>query len=619
LGWIAAVLLGGLHAFGLFLGLGGWQGLTSPWPIPRDDHPMHFHNAVVAGSFLRETGRTAGYDPSFMAGYPLSVVSDPSNNLAELLVGLIGRDCPEIVYKAYVFGASALVPFLIAACVWNWGGRGGAALAAVALALIYAWTDFPLNYVSLGMVAYFLVIPLSLLATAWMVGYLKEGGFGRWLLGLIGGAISLLVHPLGLMVLVPALVLAYFGAVVRGREPEASLPSSRHLGIWLWPLGVLAANVWWWLPWYWLADGAETPAVAFYHPEPIGRRLWEIFVREAPIQAVLIAAMLPGMAGLWRRDRILALALGGFILSGFTWGYLAGAVRALDGIQPGRHTYAFYTGAAVAGGLGWQFLRNRFGDRSQGLRRWATVGVLLVGLRLFGYAMHEAVAERLTRGEPFLSSRPTSRLTWMVERLKTRFRPGERLLYEEGGRATEEVADPFQGHRYGGLLPRLTGLEVIGGPFLHVPLKANHAQFGEGKLFGQRDWGRDDFVQAAEIYRPEGILCWSPRARAFCRDHPDLIEILDDDGFFLLGRVLGYGGAASRGSATVRAQPGRLIVDQATAGVDGRVVLRYHFDPYLQSRPPTRLEPVSQGGDPVPFVGFRPVPGQMSLVLDLPP
>ena len=44
------------------------------------------------------------------------------------------------------------------------------------------------------------------------------------------------------------------------------------------------------------------------------------------------------------------LALAGFCAAGIAWGYLAGASRSLDFLQPGRHTYAFYTALAIAGG-----------------------------------------------------------------------------------------------------------------------------------------------------------------------------------------------------------------------------------------------------------------------------
>ena len=50
---------------------------------------------------------------------------------------------------------------------------------------------------------------------------------------------------------------------------------------------------------------------------------------------------------------------GRFLGAGFAWGYLAGALRASIALEPGRNTYAFYAGAAVAAGFGWSAVRDR--------------------------------------------------------------------------------------------------------------------------------------------------------------------------------------------------------------------------------------------------------------------
>ena len=166
----------------------------------------------------------------------------------------------------------------------------------------------------------------------------------------------------------------------------------------------------------------------------------------------------------------------------------------------------------------------------------------------------------------------------------------------------------------------MTGVEVLGGPYLHTPVTANFTQFGEGKLFGERNWNRADFVRYARIYRPSAIACWTPRARVFCRDNPDLVRPLavDDDLFF--GRVVGFEGATSRGQATVEATPNRLVVRDLKPDADGLVVLRYHVAPCLVADPPTPIEPITLEQDPVPFIGLRPTgPGPITLRMVLPP
>ena len=317
------------------------------------------------------------------------------------------------------------------------------------------------------------------------------------------------------------------------------------------------------------------------------------------------------------------------MLAGFGWGYLAGLTRAVDFLQPGRHTYALYLAASVLGGVFLDELIRKMREGPGRLDLWVSVALLLLGARIFGPSLIAFVPDRLgwTEGtRPFLTSQPSPTLRWIVKQVRSSMKPGERLLYEEGGQAMQGgESDPFDDGRFSGLLPYLTGVEMLGGPYLKVSLTTNFTQFGEGKLFGRADWDEAFFREYAAIYRPSAILCWSTHAVNFCRSHPELIEVVEVTPYtrervdprtgqmglerkeILFGRVKGYGGMAARGEADVEAEPGRLVVRSSrTEEPDGLVVLRYHSVPKLRTRPPVAIEPVRLGEDPVPFIGFRP-------------
>jgi hypothetical protein len=166
-------------------------------------------------------------------------------------------------------------------------------------------------------------------------------------------------------------------------------------------------------------------------------------------------------------------------------------------------------------------------------------------------------------------------------------------------------------------LPERTGVEVIGGPYLHASLTTNFTQFGEGKLCGKDNWGRAEFLRYAKLYQISAILCWSPHARRFCRQNPDLIRVLDDDPPFLIGRVVGVHDNALAKQATVHAETGLIRVTGITPGLDGSIVLRYHSVPYLKTSPRVVIEPVYQEDDPVPFIGLRPSAGTSDVELKL--
>jgi hypothetical protein len=348
-------------------------------------------------------------------------------------------------------------------------------------------------------------------------------------------------------------------------------------------------------------------------------RLLQIVTVAPEMEAILIGLGLPGLWLLLRQGRVRGVALTAFALAGFFWGYLAGFFASLDFLQPGRHTYAFYSAMALAGGTACDglLLRLRGGERGARLDRWVLLAALLIGGRILAPPLIGSVRARLWGVEPFLSSRPPNRLLWIVDRVKTHVKPGERLLYEESGKDIPGVPDPFHGGRFSGLIPQRTGVELLGGPYLRAALITNFTQFGENTLFGEVNWDRAHFVRYARLYRPSAILCWTPHSRRFCQANPNLVKIVEDDGTMILGRVLGFEGETIEGTARVSAEPGRLTVREMVPGVDGLVVLRYHSVPNLRARPPVPLEPRLEEGDPVPFIGLRPSPDTREVILEM--
>ncbi len=609
------------HGYAIWVALGGASGLTNGWPLWRDDHPLYFHSALVTRSFLRLSWTTAGYDPSFMSGYAKSVVFPASSTLPEVVIALFGGRSPALVYKLYVLVSVAAIPWLVAiAASLCRIGRGGI-LAAVALVLIYVWTDFPIRYARYGMVPYLLAIPLGLTATAAFNRYIENGRPLWWLASAALMTFVVFVHFTSAMIVAPTAAIVYSAAAFARRHEPGGFTMRKHLAVWSIPLIVLGLNAFWWLPGIGLASTKGVSDFAFSHSdEGVLARLLKIPRTEAPIQRVLWLTAALGLPALLRRGWPVAVGITAFVAQGFLWGYLAGGFPSLDFLQPGRHTFAVYSGLSIVAGLaiarGLTWLRQRFGLRMDIV---AALAIVVFLNWYFGQSLRVSVRAATGGPIPFLSSQPSPRLLWVIKRATRYVSPGERLLYEEGGKDLPGIPDPFQGGRFSGLLSEKLGIELIGGPYLHAALTTNFTQFGEGKLFGRTNWDRDWFVRYAKLYRPSAILCWSPRARAFCRANPDLIEIKDDEGTLLIGRVLGFGGATIVGRAQVKAEPGRLRVSGAEGGLDGSIVLRYHSVPCLRTDPRVALDSVFLEEDPVPFIRLRPPPGTVAIELRFPP
>lgn len=622
---VVAASLG--HGWAIWRGLGGREGMANEWVPWRDDHPHYFHCAMMGRAFLSRSGTTAGYDPYFMAGYPQSVMFPPSSTLPDVWMWAFGGgDRPEVAFKWYVLLAAAVAPGLIAAACWAQGmGRAGVA-AAVLLFLGYLWTDWPINYVGIGMMPYFAAAPTCVVAAGLFGRFVDAGGFGRWLAAALLCSVAFLMHLTAAMLLAPAGAIAYVGVWRSRRRRGEGLPASRHLGVWAVPAVVLALNAFWWAPILWLASTKGKSDFAFVHPEGSLARVAQLFTSEAPAEMILIGLGLPGLIVLATKGLGRGLALAGVAAAGWFWAYTAADLRALDFLQPGRHTFALYSALAVAAGAavsaGVARLRPRTGAagaEAVRLDRWALVAAALIGVRLLGTPAVASIRARAL-GEPtFLSTQPPPAFFRILGWIREHAKPGDRIFYEEGGIDVPGVPDPFGGGRFSGLIPWKTGVELIGGPYLKANLATNFTQFGGGRLFGRDDWDADFFRKYARLYRPGFILAWSPHSARMIAEHPDLFAALAREGPFVFARVVGFGGDAIRGSAEVEAAPGRLVVRDMAPDLDGSVVLRYHSVPSLQARPAAPVDEEFAEGDPVPFIRIKPDAGAREVTLEMAP
>lgn len=623
------VLLAALHGAVTWFLLGGAAGLRAPYPFFYDDHAFQYYYAVTSRAYLEQSGSTAGYDPYFMAGYAKSILFPSSSTLAEWLVFLVGGSRPELVYKLYVLTATAAGPWLLWPATHAWLGRGKrqsdveprnridpfAASPAVLLLYLWCfWSSMGGIYMLEGMVAFNLSAPFSLLAGGLAVRFLEEGGFRRWLSAAVAASLAPLVHLCAAVALAPGLVAA----------PLVLEPKSwpRRFGLLLILALALAVNLHWILPGWLLRStlGETATGIGFINPN-VGERLVEFFHDRPLVEpAILILAAIGTFACVPRRRRIVLAAGLGWT---FFLGYFAGFFRSFDWLQPGRYTLYFFVwgtlpaGALVAGAFGWIARRTGRPLVAAGVALAAIGSVLVTS---FPPSERQAAREVL-RGNVAISQAPRLQRT-LLERLARHVRPGQRIFFEErntGFRGPQGILrDPIGRYRLAPLLPLLLGVEVIGGPYLYTHLQTNFTQVGDGRFLGSDDWNAERVRKYAALYDVDLLVAWSPPARAFAKDHPEQVEILEvvADWYFIARLKPAPAEESARpGSAVVNVRPGRLEVRDIRTK-DGLVVLPYHWTPRLVTRPHATIEPISLLEDPVPFIGLRDPPPEVLIELD---
>ena len=242
----ANLLLGAVLTAGVLFGasLVPPRVLFGREPLTQFDYSLHFSRAVTAHEFLTRSGRAWGYDPHFMAGYPMGTVFDVNTKGLQLVVSTLHRLGLPIAnaFNLVVFLAVSLPAFLIwlaarnfRASPWEQALAAGLALALYALdpQMIRTWR---IGVISSGFAMY--CYPLSL---SCLYRFLVDRKLGWWTGFVLSGIALSLIHPLSfLLVYVP---VGLYLAVRAGR-------SDRLLwaGLALLAGASLALNAFWILP-----------------------------------------------------------------------------------------------------------------------------------------------------------------------------------------------------------------------------------------------------------------------------------------------------------------------------------------------------------------------------------
>ena len=570
-----------LHGLAIWIGMGGLRRADQRLAaLARRSSRSTSTAPSSPGRSSAQSWTTAGYDPSFMAGYAKSVVFPASSTLPELVVAAFGGARPELAYKVYVLVSAAAVPWLIAAGRACSGGSGRPA-SAVAVLLVPALrldrlpdqlrgvrdaAVLPGDPAGTGGDRRVRAVPASAGRSIWWLlsrradepggagpPHDRDGRRAR--------------RPLA-------------GLRRRGRACDEA-PSVRRAD--RWPIGGTPGG---------LADpgrraGGERVLVAAGALAGVDQGAERLRVRpsreacsagwrrssttEAPIQSDPAGARAcPGCLAVWRASPVLGAGLLGFCAarasSGATW--------------PGASRVARFPAAGPAHlrlllGAGGRRRRRRStsssGDSADGSRcgpasiagSWP--GCVLIGVRLLRPARwSDSVRDaRLRAGEPFLSSRPSPRLLWVVDRV-TAARQARRAAALRGGRirTCPGVPDPFQRRPVQRALARA---DRGRGDRRSLPARLADDQFHpvrRGEAVRQGRLGPRPLRPVRAALPAVGDPLLEPARAAVLPGEPRPGRRSSrTTGPLLIGRVIGLRAATrSRGQATVEAEPGRLRV-----------------------------------------------------------
>jgi hypothetical protein len=575
--WIALVAFTLARAVLLF---GSVELALSDRPVMNGDYALHAYQSVLGVTFLAERQANSGYDPFFMAGYPKTPYYDGSLAPFEITALVVPGVFRAV--KALVIATPLLVLGLMVIALRGFGLDPTAVRIGAGLTVALSWMSLPVVLLMLGMAGNLLGVALALAALGLLHRMLQEPARGPAVLFALAGALAIHTHPHGVAVLGLFSLALSLAATHRGIALRAALMA--WLAVALAPYVATLAQfrdridpdfqV------YWALARAAEP---FHYYFDFGDGARQAGVLELALLVLAVAELLRWhRAGRWAARGYLA-ALGVLFVLCF-WGARS---RFLASLEPLRFTVSLaYLSLVPASAL---LARTLQGGGSRERIVMAGGGALIVALLAAG----TPAMTGLLRVGPDATERALA--DWIVRHV-----PADgRVLIEDSA-----VGGPLgEAEASGGgvlpLLPLMTGRSFVGGPTAAARPRAFFANLIDARLFGRPVEAVDGLPARLDRYGISAALVWSASAyRAVVKAGMRPAGRVGR----LVGLVRPDPGRAISGRAKIRPGPGGLLVDDAVAGPDGRLVLSWHHDPLLECDPPARLTGVTLGDDPVPFL-----------------
>lgn len=574
-------------------------------PVITLDHSFHYYQAYQVREVFWDTLRFDRYDPYFMAGYPGGTIFDLDMKGAELFCVIspiisVARALKLFILAAYliivpaVYGGSRMQGFKIEESMfglflflafWHWG------------------RPYTGDFRYAGMFSFVFATHLCFV----LVGLLRQVCRGTRIKTFLAlGPLAFLVHPTT-VVMLPVPFAVSIGA---DRRQWGGRKCILLLG---WCAAVIFINIVWLEPFFkyvWM----KTTTELYYQIEGwrgLVRLLWK------PSCIIALSMIALAVVGVARTtvERRLKTALPAAAGSIFLF-FVAGAGVSLPGInqlEPGRFLYGAFVFLTPLAGVGCRYLID---------------GVLA----LFRSDVFRRRAKTTVVTAMILVALPLSLLeskSYFRHTLKTKFRPAVASLVDE---VTNRVEPPGRlmiedcaAMQYGdvhlpALLPLITGVEQIGGPYPHTFLLYYFTSFRWEETFGRpmNEWSRESFRPYLDLYDVRWVVTASDRSTRVMGElmgRPPVwsqppyamwtVERARDEADSGAEPTNRYAAGSPVSAATeVRAGLNRIEI----SGGDGTTgyFIKYHWVPGLEVTGAARIRPVNLLDDPVPFIYIEP-------------
>jgi len=602
-----------LQAFMAVMSFDTREDLFNKKPVLNVDFTSQYYWAHAAREFYDKDSRLWGYDPYFMAGYPLDFVFNSA--LPVQIAGLLADDSDlSRVVKVCFVASLLLVPLTLYFALSQFGLEKGPALAATGLGVAYFWAGENSFLAHMGMISgafmlHFFLVPAGLL---WK--FLHERSHRPFSLLVFIVPIAFTVHKTAFVLVLPlaAIWVLFYSRKLSGRE------LFMIAGI----FGLAAIfNLHWLYPFAkYFHLKIENPATTFFQSEGALQIIKDLAAIPGVhphygiplIRLIILATGVLGIVRLARKEQdLMPPLLVGIAFLGIL-SYFGSYVEPLRHLQPYRYVTAYFYLWLPAAGFGLAAIY----ERSTAIKGGDIAAPLVFAVVLFlivaflpGFARFSQVAPLKTAMD-----KDSAELVNWVENNTDK---SARLLIED---INEWNTRPGEKPLYGGarlvhLLPLLVERELVGGPLPNAFIKHHYAGFHDGKFLKRsiKHMTGPELDRAMGDYNIGWAIAWSTESRTRFRNYEAAV-LMRSIGPFDCFRIKREHSFFLQGSGKVTAEWNRIYLSELKPE-NGKVVLSYHFANGFRTDPRLVVEAYKTGSDPVGFISIEDPPPKLMLKL----
>jgi len=573
-------------------------------PITNGDHIQFFARVLKIHRFLDLSGRTWGYDPFEMAGYPAVFREAGTYFLGLATYPFAGFLPTATLYNLLVLGGYTLVPFLIFFASRNFGGTKNQAWSAFGFCtLFFHHFEYTRGLFGFEMAAFVGLLQVSLV---WKWFQKRDLKTFAWLC--LVSSLQFQLHPLVLQaVLVPNLFLVL--AFLKKTKIR------HHLFL----MGGLVFVLW--TNWYWIGPGVQFSNWFGKLPGGFATEGWQLIGQDflilkegfsgyvsSSINILLGYLIVMTILKRIKINKLRAVLFAVWLLALIVLTYFGDAFPGFRYFQPGRYKLFLFLLIFLISSYSFEeSLWMRF--KSKEFR------ILMSMLVIF----HFSTGLFKKNFIPF-STRLLDYQEEFIDYLEREGTSKGRILLECGYGPYPNIADiiPLRtgqpllgGHDPGNFL--LNGFFVFGrqAPLFPKPIRIPVA-------FGRylSDTAEPEFFRQLETYNVLKVAAYTEETLNLLDTFSDILERENQVGKYTIFKVNREPSWFQAGTGKVSLDYDKLTIHEAAPG---RMVLRFHWIQSLKSNPPLPLKPFHWEGAPAPFIEINNPGGLKDFVIYNPP